>query len=266
MQFYKLPFVVFEDKRLLPNSQLLFCVLLNLCADKGFCWATNSYLAEKLAVKDRQLRNLLAELRECNYIECAADTEKAGSRQIYINANFLDSSAVHQPEKAAPKVAKSAKIKAEKSQKNDLEDSDFQRAKDAFCTFYNAINGLNYTFGAKEKAKLNDFLQVEKADDFCEFLQVFQFVAKNHPSELDLQPEKTNIFYICSTYNDLKMTCKNALKGIKKPKPYQKGGATITQDMIDGAADMLRKERERKQAEKELMQSMGIWRDSFEKS
>jgi hypothetical protein len=242
MQFFKLPFVAFKDKRLLPNSKLLLCLLLNMADNEhGYCWATNSYLAEQLGVSDRQTRNLLLELRSCDYIECSEDSDKKGDRQIYINANFLDSSAVPQPEKAAPKVAKSAKIKAEKSPKEtpkkadecSVESENFELAKNEFCYFYYLLHSKDYAFGAKESAKLKAFLKADKNNlshflialgelkaiimqsdlyggDVC--MSDIEKIALG--SGLFLSPEKTNIYYFLSYFNDIAATLESVSIGI----------------------------------------------------
>jgi hypothetical protein len=98
-EFYKFPVVVFDDQRLSSSSKKLFCLLLHLSADKGYCHATNSYLAEKLGVKVRQLQMYLSELRAHDYIECSEDSDKKGSRQITIEPNFwADFTAEEMPE------------------------------------------------------------------------------------------------------------------------------------------------------------------------
>ena len=39
-----MPMVVLEDKELSANQKLLYCLISSLCAEKGYCWATNKYL------------------------------------------------------------------------------------------------------------------------------------------------------------------------------------------------------------------------------
>ena len=45
---------------------------------------------------------------------------------------------------------------------------------------------------------------------------------------------------------------------VQKTGTQPKGGAAITQDLIDGAADILRRKREKKQADEQLMRDLGM--------
>ena len=64
-----MPNRVLFDKELSDKAKLLFCFISSLCAEKWFCRATNAYMAEKLWVTDRTIRERVSELQEAWYID-----------------------------------------------------------------------------------------------------------------------------------------------------------------------------------------------------
>lgn len=60
---------VLYDKRLTDKQKLLVCVVGNLQNMKGYCYASNAYLAECLNCEERTIRRNLNELEQYGYIE-----------------------------------------------------------------------------------------------------------------------------------------------------------------------------------------------------
>jgi len=166
----------------------------------GYCWAKNKHFADNLGVQSRQVQIYLSELRAHDYIECSEDSDKKGDRQIYINANFLDSSAVPQPEKAAPKVAKPAKIKAEKSPKEtpkqadecSIESPNFSNFANGFLSFWLKTYGAPYILTDKDKAALIAI---------CDYLS--NFIESDYSSGAAVFFQKLPIFYANPVYFSL---------------------------------------------------------------
>ena len=64
-----IPAPVFYDRDLPPSARLLYGLISNLCNDRGYCWAKNETLCRYLDCKERTLRELLAKLRDKQYIQ-----------------------------------------------------------------------------------------------------------------------------------------------------------------------------------------------------
>lgn len=90
--FYAIiPANVRYDKDLSPNAKLLYGEITSLCNEKGYCWANNRYFMELYNISDRQIRNLLKQLSDKNYINIELINNT--NRRIYITdspeKNFL---------------------------------------------------------------------------------------------------------------------------------------------------------------------------------
>lgn len=67
------------------NAKILYAVISGLTTDKGYCYASNDYLAEKMELQERQIRNLLKQLKDSNLISIKI-IEK-NKRFIFLNTN-----------------------------------------------------------------------------------------------------------------------------------------------------------------------------------
>ena len=63
-----IPNAVLFDKDLTPNAKLVFGFISSLSAKEGFCWATNSYIAEKMGLGLSTVSSLISELCKKKYI------------------------------------------------------------------------------------------------------------------------------------------------------------------------------------------------------
>lgn len=73
---------VFDNTSISNNAKLLYALINNLVNNKGYCYASNEYLALRLDVKVRQIQNLLKQLCDNNYIEIKYSEQH--KREIYI--------------------------------------------------------------------------------------------------------------------------------------------------------------------------------------
>ena len=62
--YVKIPDRIMSRKQLSPAAKLLYGLLMSLCQSRGYCWATNSALAERLGMGRKSMTRLLGELRE----------------------------------------------------------------------------------------------------------------------------------------------------------------------------------------------------------
>ncbi|MCI8568862.1 MAG: hypothetical protein HFJ11_02635 [Bacilli bacterium] len=67
--YIKIPIVLLTDTNVSSNAKLLYGLLVLLTYQEGYCYANNSYLADKLNVGTRAITRLLKELSDNNYIK-----------------------------------------------------------------------------------------------------------------------------------------------------------------------------------------------------
>lgn len=90
------PITVIKDRRLSQGAKLLYCLVTALQTEKGYCYASNRYLADGIGVdSERSIQRLLLELSKAGYftIEVVRDERNAVvERRICptINAPELD--------------------------------------------------------------------------------------------------------------------------------------------------------------------------------
>lgn len=89
--YWIMPNNVLFDKELSDKQKLLFCLISSLCAEKGFCWAKNSFLAEKLWSTTRTIREHITTLQEKWYIiiEMKNNNERSIKLSDRVEENFL---------------------------------------------------------------------------------------------------------------------------------------------------------------------------------
>ena len=87
--YWIIPNLVLFDNKLTDKQKLLFCLISSLCAEKGFCWASNKYLWEKLWVKERTISQWVKALIDLWYIESDINKSKWNERHITI-ANVIN--------------------------------------------------------------------------------------------------------------------------------------------------------------------------------
>lgn len=68
-----MPNKVLFDKNLSDKAKLLFCFISSLCAEKGFCRAWNKYIAERIGMSERTVREHISILVKHGYINLAVE-------------------------------------------------------------------------------------------------------------------------------------------------------------------------------------------------
>lgn len=82
--YWIIPNTVLFDNRLTDKQKLLFCLISSLCAEKWYCWASNTYLWEKLNVKAWTISNSVKALIDLWYIYSDVNKSKGNERHITI--------------------------------------------------------------------------------------------------------------------------------------------------------------------------------------
>lgn len=84
-----LPAKVRYDADLRPNAKLLFAEITALANDRGYCFASNSFLAQLFGISDRTARELIAQLCEKQYITAQVIRDENNAvieRRLYVDA------------------------------------------------------------------------------------------------------------------------------------------------------------------------------------
>lgn len=83
--YWILPNKVLFDKELTDKQKLLFCLISSLCAEKGFCWATNEYIWNLLDAHKITISKNITTLQDKWLITIEKDAEKW--RKITLSEN-----------------------------------------------------------------------------------------------------------------------------------------------------------------------------------
>lgn len=55
-----MPNIILFDKKLTSTSKLIYCLISSLCAEKGYCFASNKYLSEKMSISETSISKNLS--------------------------------------------------------------------------------------------------------------------------------------------------------------------------------------------------------------
>ena len=83
-----IPATVLYDKELKANEKLLYAIITSLVCKKGYCFASNKYLAEKLDVNSKTVSSWISDLRDKGFIIVELirnENNQIIQRKIYIN-------------------------------------------------------------------------------------------------------------------------------------------------------------------------------------
>lgn len=79
--FIIIPESIYRDERLSPRAVLLYGLVQAFSKGRGFCWASNAALAERLNVSKSCLSHLVSKLSSCGLVRLQTDPE-TGVRHI----------------------------------------------------------------------------------------------------------------------------------------------------------------------------------------
>lgn len=78
-----MPNSVLFDGELSSTAKLVFCYISSLCAERGYCWASNQHIAERFGISDSQISRIISSLSR--YIEI--DNGSNERRRICLRKN-----------------------------------------------------------------------------------------------------------------------------------------------------------------------------------
>lgn len=75
---------VLFDKKLSSTGKLVFVFITSLSAEKGFCWASNKYIAEKMSIGLSTASGIISDLEKAGYVSVEVDKVAGNRRKIRI--------------------------------------------------------------------------------------------------------------------------------------------------------------------------------------
>ena len=79
--YWVMPNVVLYDTELTPNQKLIYVVISSLCAEKGYCRASNNYIGKLLGIKTTATSEAINKLVEKWYLISEID-KKWGNKRV----------------------------------------------------------------------------------------------------------------------------------------------------------------------------------------
>ena len=70
LDFIVVPNKILHCKKLTQGAKLLMGVIIKLCSSKGYCWASNDYLAEIFDVNRMTISRWVKSLKNNGFIKC----------------------------------------------------------------------------------------------------------------------------------------------------------------------------------------------------
>lgn len=82
----EIPVFVDDDRRLKPNEKLMYARIAALAWKDGFCYAGNTYFAERYGLSQSTVRSYISKLEKCGYIKSEYGKENNKFiRKIYLS-------------------------------------------------------------------------------------------------------------------------------------------------------------------------------------
>lgn len=82
-----LPNKILFNKKLSDKQKLLFVYITSLCAEKGYCWASNKYISENMWCSENTISVNISKLKELWFIEVNIIQSSWNQRKILISEN-----------------------------------------------------------------------------------------------------------------------------------------------------------------------------------
>ena len=84
--FIAVPRIILNDQTCSQTDKLVFGVINSLSNNKEYCYASNSYFAKTIDVKEKTISNSINNLKRNNYIRVSFIN---GQRRIYLNEDIV---------------------------------------------------------------------------------------------------------------------------------------------------------------------------------
>lgn len=81
--FSIIPSNVLYHKTLSPSAKLLYAQITGLIGERGYCWASNAFFAERNNCSEWTISNLISQLRDEGFLRVEIDKRAGNQRHIY---------------------------------------------------------------------------------------------------------------------------------------------------------------------------------------
>lgn len=68
MKYFKIYDFILEDKKLNLAEKIVYCVIDAMMQERGYCWASNKSIAQKIGVSDITVQRAIDKLYKMHYI------------------------------------------------------------------------------------------------------------------------------------------------------------------------------------------------------
>jgi len=75
---------IVKSKKINSTEKLVYGVITSLANNKGYCYASNEYIANKINLSKRSISKAISDLKKANYIRVENDEYQ---RKIYLTHN-----------------------------------------------------------------------------------------------------------------------------------------------------------------------------------
>ncbi len=75
---------IVKSKKINSTEKLVYGVITSLANNKGYCYASNEYIAKKVNLSKRSISKAISDLKKANYIRFETDDYQ---RKIYLTHN-----------------------------------------------------------------------------------------------------------------------------------------------------------------------------------
>ena len=176
-----LPNKILFNKKLSDKQKLLFVYITSLCAEKGYCWASNKYISENMWCSENTISVNISKLKELWFIEVNIIQSSWNQRKILISENEQGG------------LLKNQKRSFEKSKEGS-----FEKSKDNNIIYNNINNNIiNNTKSEDFEKNKNDIEEYWKSEINL-LIKKIKWLCNQYKIAYDKEKERMFAKHICT--------------------------------------------------------------------
>lgn len=194
-----IPATVLYNKELKPNEKLLYAIITNLSNKEGYCYASNSYLAEQFNVDATTISKWITDLRRKNFIY--VEMLKNEKKEI-ISRKIFPCDTPHRLFNLYPYRLKSQYPIDEKAKDNNINNNNINTLTVKKISYADKVNLYEYEYnqlideyGLKKTDKCIEELDLYKKSKGVEYEDDFATIKRwvvTRVEEIESRKSKTN--------------------------------------------------------------------------
>jgi hypothetical protein len=99
-----IPAVILYDPKLTDKDKIVYSVISNLTHEKGYCWASNAYIADLLSCAPLTISRSVSNLNKRGYVKNSVEKNKEGTlRKIYLGLSNLNNGVIKNDKRVSQK-------------------------------------------------------------------------------------------------------------------------------------------------------------------